>query len=425
MKDYGDSSMKRKIKGAWIIHHAKKIQTTTNQDFDSIGFAGKCGLFLSAISASTQEQLSTKKLEALSKANYISPKTELPAILNELQNQRLISKGKGGIEVLALTGQTILEYTATIFNESSHDSHEEAIIDISEKASDAPLTAKFAEEYISDNYSISGREAKETIATGCGLTFFDSETISKNESLLFNGNLFRKKDIKKTNIVLSSLSGAESTKVVEFNGRLEASGCIPLETAKRILGDELFIKLQSIALFDVSVVGNESGRSYFVTRPSAFSKFTDSIADDALDLAKAFVASLTYGMTISSYYRGRIQQISLLMQKLINGGEVGPATAIGNDYQALEYKGVLKIIPYDNGRFGMRLLKPEVGQLALSVIQNGDITAEAVMNIPGAKVTEYIGPEKNREIIRKNCTEAVKIQARNLLDDIRSGGLNP
>lgn len=415
--------MKRKIKGAWIIHHTKKIQTTTNQDFDSIGFAGKCGLLLSAISASTQEQLSDKKLKALSKANYISPKTELPAILTELSNQQLISQGKNGIEVLALTGQTVLEYTATIFDESNHESHEDAIIEISEQASDAPLKFSHAREYISDKFSISNRDAKETILAGCGLSFFDSEKLSNDESLLFNGNLFRKKDIKKTNIVLSSLSSAESGKVIEFNQRLDISGCIPLTTAKDILGDILFTKLQSIALFDVNVVGNESGRSYFVTKPAAFSKFTDSIADDALDLAKAFVASLTYGMTVSSYYRGRIQQISLLMQKLIDGREVGPATAIGNDYQALEYKGVLKIIPYDNGRFGMRLLKPEVGKLALSVIQNGDITAEAVVNIPGAKVTEYIGPEKNREFIRKNCNEAVRIQAKNLLDDIRSGGL--
>ncbi|WP_227746666.1 hypothetical protein [Yersinia enterocolitica] len=97
--------MKKKVKGAWIIHHAKKVQTTTSQDFDSISFAGKCGSLLSAISADTQEQLNTRRLEALAKANYISPKTELPSILDELERQRLILKGAGGIEVLGITGQ--------------------------------------------------------------------------------------------------------------------------------------------------------------------------------------------------------------------------------------------------------------------------------------------------------------------------------
>lgn len=71
----------------------------------------------------------------------------------------------------------------------------------------------------------------------------------------------------------------------------------------------------------------------------------------------------------------------------------------------------------------MRLLKPEVGRLALSVIQDGDITAESITQLPGAKVTEYINPEVNREVQRKNSTEAVKLKARNILNEIRTGGL--
>ena len=71
----------------------------------------------------------------------------------------------------------------------------------------------------------------------------------------------------------------------------------------------------------------------------------------------------------------------------------------------------------------MRLLKPEVGQLALAVIQQGDITAESIASLPGAKVTEYLGPEVTREVQRKNSTDAVKLQARNLLQEIRTGGL--
>ncbi len=177
-------------------------------------------------------------------------------------------------------------------------------------------------------------------------------------------------------------------------------------------------------MFDVSVVGNSSGKNYFVTRPGAFSKFTNSIADDALDLAKALVASLTYGMTVSSYYRGRIQEVSALMKKLIRGLPVGPATAIGSDYQALEFKGVVKVTRTDNGRFTMTLLKPEVGTLALSVIEDGDITAESITQLPGAQVTEYISPERTREVCRKSSTETMKMNARNLLNEIRTGGLS-
>lgn len=415
--------MDDKTKGAWVIHHARKLQSTLSQDFDSIGFAGKSGALLSAISAEKQLQIPQGRLDALAKANHISPKAELPAIVAELTRQRLILPGAGAIEVLGLTGQGVLESTARIFTESSHEKHEEIVIKVSDAASESPLTDKSAVEALSDEFKLQNKDILDTLQLGCNIGFFDSEAISPTEKLLFNGNLFRREDARKINGVLSILGAVEASKLNELNARLQASGCLPLQAATDMLGPDLFDRLHSIGMFDVNVVGNDQGKNYFVTRPAAFSKFSDSIADDALDLAKALVASLTYGMTISSFYRGRIQMVSALMNKLIAGGTVGPATAIGNDYQALEFKGVVEVTAAHGGMFNMRLLKPEVGRLALAVIQQGDITAEAVAHLPGAKVTEYLGPEVTREVKRKHSTDAVKLKARNLLQEIRTGGL--
>ncbi len=415
--------MDSKTKGAWVIHHARKLQATFSQDFDAIGFAGKSGTLLSAISAERQMQIGQGRLEALAKANNISPKTEMPAILAELTRQRLVLPGTGGIEVLGLTGQVVLESTARIFDESTHEKHEEVVIEVSDAASESPLTDKSAVESLSDQFELPTKDVMDTLQLGCNIGFFDSEAISANEKLLFNGNLFRREDARKINGVLNSLKPGEATKLTELNDKLQSTGCLPLNSAETLLGKDLFERLHSIGMFDVSVVGNDQGKNYFVTRPAAFSKFSESIADDALDLAKALVASLTYGMTISSYYRGRIQMVSALMNKLIAGGSVGPATAIGNDYQALELKGVVAVTPDRGGMFTMRLLKPEVGRLALAVIQQGDITAESVANQPGAKVTEYLGPEATREVQRKNSTDAVRLKAKNLLQEIRTGGL--
>lgn len=415
--------MDKKTQGAWLLHHGRKLQATFNQDFDAIAFAGKAGTLLSAISAEKQGVVTQKRLEALARANHISPKTEMPAIITELTRQRLVMPGDGGVDVLGLTGHNVLEHTARIFDESSHETHEDAVILISEIASENPTTDKEATEILSDQFKLSGTEVKNTLNLASTIGFFDSEPISDKEKLLFNGNLFRRDDARKINGVLSSMKPGEASLLREVNSKLQETGCLPLETVSKILGQELFARLHSIGLFDVSVVGNDQGKSHFVTRPAAFSKFSDSIADDALDLAKALVASLTYGMTISSYYRGRIQMISKLMSKLISGYSVGPATAIGNDYQALELKGVIAVSAAERGMFTMRLLKPEVGRLALAVIQEGDITAESVAHLPGASVTEYVAPEANREVQRKNATEAVKLSTQNLLQEIRTGGL--
>jgi hypothetical protein len=415
--------MDKKTQGAWLLHHGRKLQATTNQDFDAIAFAGKSGTLLSAISAEKQGVVPQKRLEALARANHISPRTELPAIITELSRQRLIVAGSDAVEVLGLTGHSVLEHTARIFDESHHESYEDAVLLVSDLASENPITDKVAVERLSDEFQLTGKAVSDTLDLAGKIGFFDSEPVSDREKLLFNGNLFRRDEARKINAVLASMKPAEATLLTEVNAKLQETGCLPLAAVQNMLGQELFARLHSIGLFDVSVVGNDHGQSHFVTRPAAFSKFTSSIADDALDLAKALVASLTYGMTVSSYYRGRIQAVSQLMAKLIKGYSVGPATAIGSDYQALELKGVVKVTPADGGMFTMKLLKPEVGRLALAVIEEGDITAESVTQLPGAKVTEYIAPEINREVQRKNSTDAVKLNARNLLQEIRTGGL--
>ena len=415
--------MDKKTQGAWLLHHGKKLQVTTNQDFDAIAFSSKAGTLLSAISGEVQGVVTQERLEALARANHISPKTEMPTIVAELQRQRLLLPGHGGVEVLGLTGHSVLEHTARIFDESDHELHEEVVLHIADMASESPTTDISAVELLSDQFKLPNQNVRDTLVLAGSLGFFDSEPISNKENLLFNGHLFRRVDAHKINGVLSSLKPAEAVLMREATAKLQDVGCLPLAAVTKILSDDLFARLHSIGLFDVSVVGNDKGKSHFVTRPAAFSKFSDSIADDALDLAKAFVASLTYGMTVSSYYRGRIQMISALMNKLINGHSVGPATAIGNDYQALEHKGVVKVSPTNGGMFTMKLLKPEVGRLALAVIQEGDITGQTINSLPGARVTEYIAPEENREFQRKNSSEAVRLNTRKLLQEIRTGGL--
>jgi len=222
---------------------------------------------------------------------------------------------------------------------------------------------------------------------------------------------------------LSSLSFDDERHVTELSNFLKASGCIAKPEAIALLGDQLYSKLCSIGFIDESLIGNESGTFSFITRPSSFSKFTNSATDDAFDLAKAFVTSLTYGMISSPYGRGRIKMVEALMQKLIVGSWVGPATAIGQDYKILEMKGVIEVRPAGEDRFYMRLLKKEVGELALLVITEGEVTGAPLLKLPSVSVNKYNGPEKNRTVIRKRQAEPLKRGVAQLLRELRTGGL--
>ena len=73
--------------------------------------------------------------------------------------------------------------------------------------------------------------------------------------------------------------------------------------------------------------------------------------------------------------------------------------------------------------YSMRLLKPEVGRLALAVIEEGEATNEVLSHLPSVAVSQYAEPELNRTVVRKNITEPLKKGVGNLLTELRTGGL--
>lgn len=414
--------MEDRTTGAWLVHHAQKIQVTTNQDFDNVAFAGKSAILLSALSTAQQESLSHEKVKSLAKANGIAQRTELPAILDELAKQKLIERGAAGVDVLGVSSSAVIEHAARIFHESEPAPHELAAIEVADKVSAQPQReADFFGE-MQEEFKLSSGAARDFLATASQIGFFDSEQLSPTERIYFNGNLFRKDGIKKVRAALDSLTPQERNCLTTLQDLLQQHGCVPFEMALNATGDALLRKLQSIGLIDVSSVGNDAGQHHFVTSPAAFSKFTNSIADDALDLAKALVASLTYGMTKSTQGRGRIVALSALMKRLIQGHFVGPATAIGQDYRVLEFKRVIEVRQAANGLFSMRLLKPDVGTLALAVLEEGGVMPGPTPALPGASVSAFTGPERNRvETRHKNVTPQLKSGVASLLDDLRTG----
>lgn len=416
--------MDKKIQGAWIIHHTDKLQDIKNaaNDYEAINLAGKCGLLLSSLAASEEQVISETKLETLARAININRKTELPGILSELEKQKLVLRDSCGISVLGLTTAMTLEYTATIFDESEPEQREIAAINLAEKVSELPLDEKMVSEYIGDIYKLDSIEVGGFLQASEDIGFVDVESVDKSKRIIFNGNLFRRDEINKINAICSSLEDSKVRRIQELDEILKTQGCVPISIAQNILGESLLRQLQSIGLYDINTVNNEAGKFRFVTKPSAFSKFGNSAVEDAFDLAKTFVTSLTFGITQSQATRGRITKIQSLLQKLIDGDWVGPATAIGQDYKILEMRGVVQVkqsLQYPD-RFLMKLLKRDVGELALEVITSGDISTEAVL-LQSASVTGYTGPERNRVYERKRQSPEIQNHVGELLDILRTG----
>ncbi|MHA2936880.1 hypothetical protein ACXJY6_01140 [Vibrio sp. RC27] len=418
--------MDKKVQGSWLIHHTNKLQNVTNQgEYQNTFVAGKAGILLSAISETNESNLSIDKLNVLANASNINTAFELPKLLDVLKDQELIDVTPSGVGVLGVTTSSALQHTTNIFESLEPKSIEVSAIELAEIASTKPVSSSDISEKISDDFQLPKKEVDQLFYDSENIGFVDAESISKDEKILFNGNLFRRDSAVKTKAVLDSLKPAEQASLNELTQMLKKNACVPYSEAIRILGEPLFKKVNSIGYFDINVVSNNHEEVGYLTLPSAFSKFSNSMVDDAFDLAKAFVASLTYGMTKSTYARGQISMIDRLLGALIDGREVGPVSAIGQDYKVLELKGVVSIRHgTKGGRSGplMRLLKREVGELALQAIRQGDVSEQSIQSLPGAAITKFRGPEANREIIRREQIQKSPFETNDMISALRTGG---
>ncbi|WP_135456766.1 hypothetical protein [Vibrio echinoideorum] len=419
--------MDSKTKGAWLIHNTNKLANTNNQGiYEKTYLAGKTGILLSAISASEEQVLNEQRLKALASTNNINTSFELPTILNTLSDHELIDRSSNGVAVLGVTTTSALQHTSKIFESLSPRPEEHSVIELAEISSNKPVGFNEVGEYLSDAHKLSKKNMDQVIFDSELYGFVDVETLQSNEKIYFNGNLFRKDSAVKVKKVLDSLKQEEEHLVRELSSMLQSKGCIDVITAKRILGEKLFDKVHSVGLYDFNAVCNHSEETGFLTLPSAFSKYSNSMLEDAFDLAKAFVASLTYGITKSYYERGRITDIGALLRTLIRGEPIGPIDAIGQDYKVLEVKGVVQTFQGSKkGRTGymMRLLKKEVGELALQVLQSGDASQESLISLPGATITKFIGPEINREVTRRKQVKQSPFVTNDMISALRTGGI--
>lgn len=417
--------MDKKTQGAWVIHHGKKIAGTSNAsaNYSVIDLAAKAGSLLARMAGSRQLELNKELVTSLAKAGGLSPKIDLPACLSQLEAQQVIEKtSNGGVAVIGITASSALDHTATLFEENDPEPFENAAIGLGELVSRSPVELSLAEEKIGDEYKLSSEQMGGFLDQATSLGFIESDGDGSNP-LLFNGNLFRRETISKTKRVLDGLQTNEQAAFSDFEGRLKSVGAIRLSEAESILGIPLLAKLRAAGVFDENIVSNEAGDHSFITLPGAFHKFSSPMIDDAFDHAKALVSALSYGMHVSSTARGQIWGVDLLLKKLLREEAVGPAPAIGKDYRALELERVIQITQVGT-KYSMRLLKRQVGEIALQVLQTGSASAAAVTGaIPGAQVTGYTGPEKARTQFRKRKDlQPSKAQMRGLLSSVRSGG---
>jgi hypothetical protein len=413
----------KETRGAWIIHHGRKIALDVKapSEFPALDESAKAADLLIRLGQSDDATLSKNEVEAVAKAAGLNPRSELPHYLNLLASRRLLDKSATGeVQVLGLTSRAALVHASDMLDDANPTPQENAVIDLAEASSISPQDFEDAVELISDTRRMPNIRATDLIKRSIDIGFVDFEG-DQDGGLLFNGNLFKRESISKSQKVLSSLSSAEQMKMAEFNELLARSGCMLAATADRVLGQQLFEKLKAAGVYELNTVSNEVGTHAFVTAPGAFHKYVNPMIDDTFDMAKALVSALTYGMHLRPASQGRIVNFDWILNALIEGRTVGPATAIGADYHVLEQSRVIQLFPAGGGMFRMKLLKTEIGELARVVLRRGDANAETIRTPIAAPMTGYIGPEPSRASVRRQQRKPSRNATRDILSALRGG----
>lgn len=414
----------KEITGAWVIHHGRKLVLDANgsAEFPAIDEAAKASTLLTKLGQSNQTNIPKKEVQAIAIASGLNPRHELSGLLQVLEKKRLIEQSDQEVSVLGVTTRGSLGHAADMYREAEPTPYEQASITLAEIASEAPIRRSEVSEKLGDEHQLTTAQVSDFLDRAEGIGFVDKEG-DGNDRLLFNGNLFRRDSVSKTQKVLASLTASDQMLVAEVAEKLSKSGCLTVSNVEKVLSAPLFEKLVAAGVYDLNQVTNEQGSHVYVTSPAAFHKFVDPMVDDCFDMAKSLVAALTYGMKSRSSSQGRISMLSALLGKLIIGGEIGPATAIGQDYRVLEVNRVVKLRPdlALPGRFYMKLLKKEVGQLALHVLTQGNANAQSLTEFPSAPMSGYVGPEESRTSVRKKQSTLSKRTTRDVLEAVRGG----
>jgi len=414
----------KEVTGAWVIHHGRKLVLDANgpAEFPAIDEAAKAATLLTKLGQTNQAIISGAEVRAIAVASGLNPRYELNSLLQLLEKRRLIEQSATEVSVLGVTTRGSLGHAADMYKDAEPNRYEQASVTLAEIASVAPVKRSDVSEKIGDEHSLTNSEVKDFLDRAEEIGFVDKEGDGE-ERLLFNGNLFRRDNVAKAQKVLSSLNEGEQRLVAEVGDQLAKSGCLTAQNVEKVLSGPLFEKLIAAGVYDLNQVTNEQGSHVYVTSPSAFHKFVDPMIDDCFDLAKSLVAALSYGMKGRSSSQGRIDLLPRLLGNLIAGIEVGPATAIGQDYRVLEVNRVVKLRPDTRypGRYHMKLLKKEVGQLALQVLTQGNASAQALTDFPSAPMAGYVGPEDSRTSVRKRQSKPSKRTTLDVLEAVRGG----
>ncbi len=376
----GDILNEEVEKGYWAVatqKHLNKFQISTPnfEEFDALNNAGKAGRLLGLIRGNTKIE-NMKKLEKLAGTMGIGKRELKNTILPELEivtEKRLELRRNSlneiiGIEEYFLKNEDVLSAAGDYFEYMNPEETERITIQTLSSTKRLPtsrlelhseLGKKYDEEKIEKSlaYQEQFKLVKKNVIKND--TIYSNEYIwaGKQDKIIHSLkqiDIASKEDLEEFIDMLQKTQGI-SEKQINLNEKL-------IDLAKRTgIIDPITIRTKRNFQQDFLFTSNFLGG--------------DGLIIDIMDDLKLLISAIRFGTKFTPY--SRLSNPIVFLEKLINGGKVGPHSANGTDYVLLESRGIVKITPsYIPGRYFMELIKKDIGELALNILKTSDFEIE-------------------------------------------------
>jgi hypothetical protein len=429
--------MDKLTKGTWIVNTIKHLSEFKQNIpdlyyYEATEQAGKAGSLLARLVADKQETIQYEKVKIFARQSGITS-VELPTCLKYLQKAGKIDytvdemERPKEIEIYCFSVKEALETVSTIYEKLEPKEEEQASLMGLNYTFELPRVPDELVEYLTKN-GITEKCAQNTIDLQKKFKLLKVSG-EGSDQVLYNEYCFSG-DPKRITKALSALKNDDRDMVMEVLKLVSENPGFLIDDIPSNIEQHIVEMMEGIGLLDGITVKSRIGSATFLTTPHLRGQGVGSfpLSEDVFHKAKILLSCLRFGQRKSFTGRGKISTLDMMLNivnKLLRGEWVGPATAIGEDYILLEADGVIqteKAAPYG---YLMKLRQREVGELVRQMIIYNKVN-EAESNISDlikAQPSSCIIPEARKNQIIAESTAQVKTLREKMLIALRTGGV--
>lgn len=383
------------------------IPLSVSTDIEALLLAGKAMDFAARLKDFTTANLTWAVVTGFARAAHIGQLTLTSQVLPALKRADVVDYTEssddsviGVEEYVGVTG-TLVEQAVGVLKALNPTQAELALLHSVELASWAPLTESQHLQQLTRR-GFGDEEARRglRLALGAGV---NQRVLSKdvNEDVVFNPYVWGTEQITIAKF-LRSLPPAERDVMLAVCE--QASDRPGLALPSLTADPNVVASARKVGLLQATTVKSSADRGSsqtYVFSPLLETEDDKAMTTEALHQRKLFVAHILFGVEKAKSGYGRIQDPAVLVRRLHERGQVGPATNIGTDYHLLESQGIVVVDPSGDGdRAFLRMVKPEIVKDGLDWLERSDSgatgsTSAKLLRAP----TSFTTPEQDRAML--------------------------